>query len=59
MRRRQAKQVIVSSDFERRNLESILVDDCIEELITFDLEMSICCFLVVCLSLVNGDTGNK
>ena len=59
MRRRQAKQVIVSSDFERPNLESKLVDDCIEELITFDLEMPICCFLVVGLSLVNGDTGNK
>ena len=59
MRRRKAKQVIVSSDFERRNLESKLVDECIEELITFDLEMLICSFLVVGLSLVNIDTGNK
>lgn len=59
MSRRHAKQVVVSSDVERRNLESNILDDGTEVGVIFcDVIVSLT-FSDKRLSSVNGATGNK
>jgi len=58
MSRRQAKQLVVFSDVDRRSLQSKTLDDGVEKGITFDDDDVMTGFWFSLISL-NGATGNK